>query len=115
MEAHLAIICASAPALKVLFKRKVSHQLSNMHASIRSNSFRRTPSRSYRTTSSHHAESKKQPHGRSSHATFESVSPNGNEYEQDVESLSLQSYNHDKPLASRAVHIAELQRLDQES
>jgi hypothetical protein len=104
IEAHLAIICASAPALKALFKSRVSHQLSNMHASIRSNSFRHRSSRAYRTNSGHHADSKKQPHARSH---------SGDADEGDIESLSLQSYNHDKPLASRDVHIAELQRLDQ--
>lgn len=109
MEAHLAIICASVPALKVLFKRQVSHQLSNVHASIRSNSFRRAPSRSYRQ-SGHHAAPKHQPPARFSRASSDSELPTGHEHERDVESVSLQSYNHDKPLASRAVHIAELHR-----
>jgi hypothetical protein len=103
IEAHLAIICASAPALKALFKSRVSHQLSHMHTSIRSNSFRHGLSRANRTDSGHHAQSNKQPNGRSH---------SGDADERDIESLSLQSYNHDKPLASRGVHIAELQRLD---
>ncbi len=108
IEAHLAIICASAPALKVLFKRRMPGQFSNVHASIRSNSSRHAP---YRLAPEEHAS------GRDNTWKSRQLSqeiPLERTYQSrpddsDVENVSLQSISTDKPLTSRYIHIAELQ------
>lgn len=103
IEAHLAIICASAPALKVLFQRQLPVQLSNAHASIRSASFRRA---NVRLGSEEHDSA-----GSVTKSSSKShrLNQRSDLHDYDVENFTLPSRGTDKPLATRYVHISELQ------
>ncbi|EXJ80672.1 hypothetical protein A1O3_06956 [Capronia epimyces CBS 606.96] len=114
IEAHLAMICASAPALKALFKHLFPRPLSNLNASIRSDpsgipSYRARYSRANKSINPSGSHFKASSPGQRS-LTPERVWADAAATDRDVESLSLKSMDTDKPLTPHYTHITELQR-----
>ncbi|KAG9777222.1 hypothetical protein ABEF95_000546 [Exophiala dermatitidis] len=117
IEAHIAMIGASAPALKVLYKRYFSHRRPNLHSSVQSNQARRASARAGQTDTKYGASLPpsarfKRPFQASDTLTYDSVSASGAATDCDLENLSLHSMDMDRPSALSPVHAANLQRAE---
>ena len=118
IETHLAIICASLPALKVLFQRRTS-KVANTHPSTTSNASNtipaRTPHSASQLTESWRREGDyaTNPQRASDAAALprpRSLAPEDEIYED--QRFSLQSIGSNKPLVSPSSHFSRLQRND---
>ncbi|KIX94694.1 uncharacterized protein Z520_09740 [Fonsecaea multimorphosa CBS 102226] len=108
IEAHLAIICASAPALKALFQRLISPKMSSyLHVSTPTDTSDRAPSRGaqFQSCCAEH-ESRSKFYFKRTFKGFDATGrsqrtpSHSEELEHDIENLSLQTMTSNKPLTT---------------